>query len=292
MTLRFRIVLLGWMLLGFSLSLSAGSIPTTRLPKLRSAAVLVKDQRSGEFLVSKQADVAMPIASLTKLMTAMVILDAHLDMDKVITIEEADKDTLRNSHSHLFIGTQLTRREALLVALMASENRAARALGRTFPGGVQALVRAMNEKAKALGLSETRFEDPAGLSDGNVSSAHNLSKLVESACGYPLIGMYSTQPETTIQSGRKQLRFVNTNALVRNPRWQIGLSKTGYIEEAGRCLVMQTQLAQRPVLMVLLNSTGKNTRLGDANRIKQWLEGPKPRQQITQVEITANSAMR
>jgi len=276
MTSRFRIVLLGWILLGFSLSLSAGSIPTTRLPKLRSAAVLVKDQRSGEFLVSKQADVAMPIASLTKLMTAMVILDAHLDMDKVITIEEADKDRLRNSHSHLYIGTQLTRREALLVALMASENRAARALGRTFPGGVPALVRAMNEKAKALELSETRFEDPAGLSDGNVSSARNLSRLVETACGYPLIGMYSTQPETTIRTGRKQLRFVNTNALVRNPRWQIGLSKTGYIEEAGRCLVMQTQLAQRPVLMVLLNSTGKNTRLGDANRIRQWLEGPKP----------------
>ena len=276
MTSRFRIVLLGWVLLGFCLSLSAGSIPTTRLPKLHSAAVLVKDQRSGEFLVSKQADVAMPIASLTKLMTAMVILDAHLDMDKVITIEEADKDRLRNSHSHLYIGTQLTRREALLVALMASENRAARALGRTFPGGVPALVRAMNEKAKALGLSETRFEDPAGLSDGNVSSARNLSRLVETACGYPLIGMYSTQPETTIRTGRKQLRFVNTNALVRNPRWQIGLSKTGYIEEAGRCLVMQTQLAQRPVLMVLLNSTGKNTRLGDANRIRQWLEGPKP----------------
>ena len=274
MALRFRIILLGWILLGFSLSLSAGSIPTTRLPRLRSAAVLVKDQRSGELLVSKQANVAMPIASLTKLMTAMAILDAHLDMDQVITIEEADKDTLRNSHSHLFIGIQLTRREALLVALMASENRAARALGRTFPGGVQALVRAMNEKAKALGLSETKFEDPAGLSDGNVSSARNLSKLVETACGYPLIGMYSTQSDATIQSGRKQLRFVNTNALVRNPHWQIGLSKTGYIEEAGRCLVMQTQLAQRPVLMVLLNSTGKNTRLGDANRIKQWLEGP------------------
>ena len=157
MTSRFRNVLLGWMLLGFSVSLTAGSIPTTKLPKLRSAAVLVKDQRSGEFLVSKQADVAMPIASLTKLMTAMCILDAHLDMDEVITIKEADKDTLRNSHSHLFIGFQLTRREALLVALMASENRAARALGRTFPGGVQALVRAMNEKAKALGLGETKI---------------------------------------------------------------------------------------------------------------------------------------
>jgi D-alanyl-D-alanine endopeptidase (penicillin-binding protein 7) len=274
MALKSGVFFLGLLISGFSLDLSAGSVPTTRLPKLRSAAVLVKDQRSGELLMVKQADVAMPIASLTKLMTAMVVLDAHLDMDKAITIEEADKDRLRNSHSHLLIGTQLTRREALLVALMASENRAARALGRTFPGGVHALVTGMNEKAKALGLSETKFEDPAGLSDGNVSSAHDLSKIVEAACGYPLIGMYSTEPKATIQSGRMQLHFVNTNALVRNPHWQIGLSKTGYIEEAGRCLVMQTQLAQRPVLMVLLNSTGKNSRLGDANRIKQWLEGP------------------
>jgi serine-type D-Ala-D-Ala endopeptidase (penicillin-binding protein 7) len=278
MILRSGIVLLGLLISGFPLQLSAGSIPTTHLPKLRSAAVLVRDLRTGELLVAKQADVVMPIASLTKLMTAMVVLDAHLDMEKVITIEEADKDRLRNSHSHLLIGTPLTRREALLVALMASENRAARALGRTFPGGIQALVYAMNEKAKALGLSETKFEDPAGLSDSNVSSAHDLGKIVEAACGYPLICMYSTELEATIQSGKRQLRFVNTNALVRNPQWQIGLSKTGYIEEAGRCLVMQTQLAQRPVLMVLLNSVGKDSRLGDANRIKQWLEGPKPGQ--------------
>lgn len=276
MTLRSSIFLLGLLISGLSLNLSAGSIPNTRLPKLGSAAVLVKDQRTGEFLVSKQANVAMPIASLTKLMTAMVILDAHLDMDKVITIEEGDKDRLRNSHSHLFVGTQLARRDALLVALMASDNRAARALGRTFPGGVQALVKAMNEKAGALRLGDTKFEDPAGLSDGNVSSAQDLSKMMEAACGYPLIGKYSTQPEATIRSGKKQLRFVNTNALVRNRRWQIGLSKTGYIEEAGRCLVMQTQVAQRPVLMVLLNSTGKNTRLGDASRIRQWLEGHDP----------------
>jgi serine-type D-Ala-D-Ala endopeptidase (penicillin-binding protein 7) len=278
MTLRSGIFLLGLLISGFSLNLSAGSIPTTHPPKLRSAAVLVKDQRSGELLMVKQANVAMPIASLTKLMTAMVVLDAHLDMDKAITIEEADKDRLRNSHSHLMVGTQLTRREALLVALMASENRAARALGRTFPGGIQALVKAMNDKAKALGLSETKFEDPAGLSDGNVSSAHDLSKIVDAACGYPLICMYSTEAKTTIQSGKRKLQFVNTNALVRNPHWQIGLSKTGYIEESGRCLVMQTQLAQRPVLMVLLNSNGKNSRLGDANRIKQWLEGPQPKQ--------------
>jgi D-alanyl-D-alanine endopeptidase (penicillin-binding protein 7) len=156
---------------------------------------------------------------------------------------------------------------------MASDNRAARALGRTFPGGVQALVTAMNEKAGALALTETKFEDPAGLSEGNVSSARDLSRLVDQACRYPLICAFSTQPEAVIRSGRKQLHFGNTNALVRNRHWQIGLSKTGYIEEAGECLVMQAQLAERPVLMVLLNSTGKNTRLGDANRIRQWMEG-------------------
>jgi D-alanyl-D-alanine endopeptidase (penicillin-binding protein 7) len=160
---------------------------------------------------------------------------------------------------------------------MASENRAARALGRTFPGGTMALVRAMNEQARSFGLSETRFEDPAGLSDGNISSAKDLSRLVEKACNYPLICAYSTRTEVTLRREPKELHFANTNALVHNPRWQIGLSKTGYIGVAGRCLVMQTQLAQRPVLMVLLNSTGKNTRLGDANRIRQWLEGPKSR---------------
>jgi D-alanyl-D-alanine endopeptidase (penicillin-binding protein 7) len=185
------------------------------------------------------------------------------------------------------VGTRLTRRDALLLALMASENRAARALGRTFPGGIIALVSAMNEKARVLELSEARFEDPAGLSDGNVSSARDLIRLVDMACRYPLICAYSTQAEMTLQNGRKQLHFVNTNALVRNNRWQIGLSKTGYIEEGGRCLVMQTQLAQRPILIVLLNSTGKNTRLADANRIKQWMEGsqsaPKPRKQRAHV---------
>jgi D-alanyl-D-alanine endopeptidase (penicillin-binding protein 7) len=275
MALRVGIALLGLLYTGLSTNLPAGSVPSAPLPKLRSAAVLVKDQRSGEFLVAKQAETAMPIASITKLMTAMAILDARLNMEEIITIEEADRDNLRNSRSHLPIGTRLSRREALLVSLMASENRAARALGRTFPGGTIALVRAMNEKAGSIGLAETRFEDPAGLSDGNVSSAKDLGRLVEKACSYPLIRAYSTQMETTLHFGQRQLHFINTNALVRNPHWQISLSKTGYIEEAGRCLVMQTQLGQRPVLLVLLNSTGKNTRLGDANRIKQWLEGSK-----------------
>ena len=253
-------------------SVRAGSIPSVPVPKLRSAAFVVQDQRTGEFLLSKRADTAMPIASITKLMTAMVVLDAKLDMDKSISIEETDKDRLRHSQSRLPIGTKLTRQDALLVALMASENRAAHALGRTYPGGVSALVKAMNEKAQNLGLVETRFDDPTGLSDRNISSAQDLSRLVAAACHYPQICNFSTEPEFTLLQGRKKLTFVNTNALVRNPHWQIGLSKTGYIEEGGRCLVMQTLLARRPVLIVLLNSVGKNTRFADAKRIKDWME--------------------
>jgi D-alanyl-D-alanine endopeptidase (penicillin-binding protein 7) len=272
MASRFAIAVLGLFLLSCSVDLHGSSIPSARAPKLRSAAFIVQDQRTGELLLAKQAGTAMPIASITKLMTAMVLLDAHLDMEEMIAIQEADKDTLRNSRSHLLVGTRLTRRDALCVALMASENRAAHALARTYPGGVRAFVKAMNEKARTMGLGETKFEDPTGLSEGNVSTAQDLSRLVAAACHYPAICMFSTQREATIQLGRRQLKFVNTNALIRNPRWQIGLSKTGYIEEGGRCLVMQTLLAKRPVLIVLLNSTGKNTRIGDANRIRQWME--------------------
>lgn len=273
MRLRVLVVLLSCA--GICCNLQAGSLPTDRIPKLGSAAALVKDMRSGELLLTKQADTAMPIASITKLMTAMVVLDARLDMEERITIQEADKDTLRHSQSRLPVGTQLTRGETLLVALMASENRAANALGRTFPGGTMAMVRRMNEKAAALRLFDTKFKDPAGLSDGNVSSAKDLSRLLEAALQYPLICEYSTQPDAVIQSGKKMLHFSNTNALVFNSRWHIGLSKTGYIEEAGRCLVMQTRVARRPVLLVLLNSAGKSTRLADANRIRQWMEGDK-----------------
>lgn len=274
MASRFVTAVLGLILVCFTFDLHAGSIPSTRVPKLRSAAVIVQDQRTGEFLLMKKAETAMPIASITKLMTAMVVLDAKLPMDDMITIEEADVDTLRHSHSHLPVGTQLTRHEALLIALMASENRAAHALGRTYPGGVHALVRAMNEKAQSLDLSETRFDDPTGLSDGNVSSAQDLSRMVDAASRYQTICEFTTERDYLLQYGRKKLRFVNTNALIRDPRWQIGLSKTGYVEESGRCLVMQTQLAQRPVLIVLLNSNGKNTRFADANRIRQWMEKP------------------
>ena len=239
---------------------------------LKSASALVLDQTTGQALLEKQAGSVQPIASLTKLMTAMVLLDAHLDPQEMLTITREDMDVLRHSKSRLPVGTRLPREQALLLALLASENRAAHALGRTFPGGLSAFVQAMNAKARALGLADTRFEDPSGLSAGNVASAHDLARILEAAYGYPEIRDFSTRPETTIQSGRRSIQFPNTNALVRSPRWTIGLSKTGYIEEAGRCLVMQAMLANRPVLIILLDSWGKYTRLGDANRIKSWLE--------------------
>ena len=253
------------------LSLGAATPIPARL-MLKSASALVLDQTTGQPLLEKQAGVAVPIASLTKLMTAMVLLDAHLDPREQITITNDDKDDLRHSRSRLPVGTLLPREEALLLALLASENRAAHALGRTFPGGLGAFVQAMNAKARALGLSGARFEDPTGLSSGNVATAWDLARILQAAYHYPEIRDFSTRPQVTIQAGRRSIQFPNTNALVRNGRWDIGLSKTGYIEEAGRCLVMQAMLANRPVFIILLDSWGKYTRLGDANRIKQWME--------------------
>ena len=264
--------LLGFVLAAGFATLSATSPrPPARL-SLKSASALVLDQSTGQTLLEKQAGAVVPIASLTKLMTAMVLLDAHLDPLEILTITNDDKDTLRHSRSRLPVGTCLPREQALLLALVASENRAAHALGRTFPGGLPTFVQAMNAKALALGLTGTRFEDPTGLSSGNVATARDLAHILEAAYGYPEIRDFSTRRETTIQSGRRRIQFPNTNALVRSPRWSIGLSKTGYIEEAGRCLVMQAMLANRPVLIILLDSWGKYTRLGDANRIKQWME--------------------
>ena len=243
---------------------------------LCSTSALVEDQRTGELLVQKQADLVLPIASITKLMTAMVVLDARMNLQESLTIEPEDVDNLRHSHSHLPVGTRLTRGEALLLALMASENRAAHALGRTYPGGLGAFVTAMNAKARSLGIVKTRFEDTAGLSRGNVSCARDLARMVDVAHRYQLIRECSTRKEAVIHSGRRTLIFRNTNLLIRSPHWQIGLSKTGFIGAAGRCLVMQAQVAQRPMLFVLLDSQGKLTRFGDANRIKQWIEGPPP----------------
>lgn len=245
---------------------------------LRSASALVEDQQTGEFLVQKQVRAVVPIASITKLMTAMVVLDAQMNLQESLTIGREDVDTLRHSRSRLPVGTHLTRGDALLLALMASENRAAYALGRTYPGGSDAFVAAMNAKAQSLGLTETHFEDPAGLSSGNVSSALDLAQMVDAAYRYRLIREFTTCEEATIHSGRRTLAFRNSNRLVRSPRWQIGLSKTGFIDEAGRCLVMQAHVAHRPVLIVLLDAQGKLTRFGDANRIKRWMEGPKSTQ--------------
>ncbi len=250
-------------------------LPSGRL-QLRSSAVLVQDQRTGEYLVEKQSAQVLPIASITKLMTAMVVLDARLNLAEVLSIEPEDVDTLRHSRSRLPVHSRLTRREALVLALMASENRAAHALGRTYPGGLTTFVAHMNIKARELGLRETRFEDPTGLSGGNVASARDLARLVDVAHRYPQIRDFSTRDTATLRSGRRSLQFINTNALVRGGRWRIGLSKTGYLDEAGKCLVMQARIAGRPLVIVLLDSWGKYTRLGDAQRIRQWMEGPKP----------------
>jgi serine-type D-Ala-D-Ala endopeptidase (penicillin-binding protein 7) len=241
---------------------------------LRSASALVLDQRTGECLIQKQADAILPIASITKLMTAMVVLDAKMEMDlqESLTVVSEDVDTVRHSRSRLPVKTTLTRGDALRLALMASENRAAHALGRTYPGGLNAFVAAMNAKARSLGLADTHFEDPTGISNGNTSTARDLARMVDAAYQYRLIRESTTCKENTIYSGRRKLQFHNTNNLIRNPRWQIGLSKTGFIDEAGRCLVMQSEVAKRPVLIVLLDAQGKLTRYGDANRIKHWIE--------------------
>lgn len=252
--------------------LSSDTEQYPRALHLRSAAALVKDQQTGKCLVLKEADTVLPIASITKLMTAMVILDATTNLNESLTIDKSDIDRIRHSHSRLPVGTKLTRREALLVALVASDNRCAHALGRTYPGGINACVRAMNAKARRLGLTETRFEDTTGLSSQNVSSAQDLAVLMEEAYEYSLIREFTTSKKATIYRGRRAMEFNNTNTLVRNSNWDIGLSKTGYIDEAGRCLVMQANVAERPVFIVLLDSQGKQTRIGDANRIKRWLE--------------------
>jgi D-alanyl-D-alanine endopeptidase (penicillin-binding protein 7) len=233
---------------------------------------VVIDQNTGEAIVEKQPDVVVPIASITKLMTAMVVLDAGLDLQEVISIGDEDIDWLKGSRSRLPVGTTMTRETAMLLALMSSENRAANALGRHYPGGLQAFVQAMNRKAEALGMDSSRFEEPTGLSSNNVSTAHDLAHMVTAAARYPEIRTYSTTAAARIELKGRVRDFGNTNVLVRNDNWQIGISKTGYISEAGRCLVMQARVAGKPVVIVLLDSNGTMTRVGDANRIKRWME--------------------
>jgi len=243
----------------------------TRLA-LYSASALVIDQNTGQAMIEKQPDLVVPIASISKLMTAMVVLDAKLDLQEVIAIGDADVDGLKGTRSRLPVGTTMTREAAMLLALMSSENRAAHSLGRHYPGGMPAFVQAMNKKAQALGMYNSRFEEPTGLSSNNVSTAHDLARMVAAAARYPEIRQYSTTAEAKVELNGRIRDFHNTNALVRSDNWEIGVSKTGYISEAGRCLVMQARVADKPVVIVLLDSNGKMTRVGDANRIKRWME--------------------
>ncbi len=239
---------------------------------LKSSAALVMDQDTNEVLFAKNSEAVLPIASLTKLMTATVIVEAKLSMDEMVSVTAEDVDTEKNSSSRLSVGTTLTRGELLHLALMSSENRAAHALGRTYPGGLSAFVGAMNTKAKSLGMTDTRYVDPTGLNSRNQSSAKDLATLVKSAYQQPLIRELSTSREYTARVGARQVQFHNTNSLVRSHSWDIGLQKTGYIVEAGRCLVMQAKMAGRKFIMVFLDSSGKYSRQADAERVRRWIE--------------------
>jgi D-alanyl-D-alanine endopeptidase (penicillin-binding protein 7) len=232
----------------------------------------VIDQDTREVLFSKNDKAILPIASLTKLMTGLVISGANLPMDEMITITQDDVDTEKGSSSRLRVGTELSRGELLHLALMSSENRAANALGRSYPGGLPTFVRVMNLKARALGMADTVYVEPTGLSSRNQSSARDLAKLVDVAYGDPVLRELSTSQGHQVSIGSRTLQYNNTNRLVKNPSWDIGLQKTGYISEAGRCLVMQTKVAGRRLIMVFLDSAGKLSRLGDAERVRSWVE--------------------
>ena len=242
--------------------------------QLASSKALIINQNTGEVLFAKNTNFPTPIASITKLMTAMVMLDAKLPQDEVIAISNEDIDYLKGTHSRLIIGTQMTRGEFLQLALMASENRAASTLSSNYPGGKPSFVRAMNAKALELGMSNTHFVDPTGLDSENVSTAEDLAKMVQAAYQYEPIRAATTtaQREVYLDGRAYPVLFKNTNGLVREGEWEIGLSKTGFINEAGRCLVMQATIAGEPMIVVLLDSNGKLTRIGDANRIRKWME--------------------
>lgn len=248
---------------------------------LRSSVAYVIDQDTQEVLLSKNEEAVLPIASLTKLMTTLLISEAELPLDEKITITQDDVDTEKNSVSRLRVGTVLTRGELLHLALMASENRAANALGRTYPGGLGIFVIMMNAKAQLLGMQDTRFAEPTGLSSQNRSSARDLALLVDAASSDPMLREFSTTRAYQVAVGRQKMVFANTNRLVLNQRWDIGLQKTGYISEAGQCLVMQVTVAGRKLIMVFLDSVGKLSRLGDAERVRRWVETNEAKQTLT-----------
>ena len=239
---------------------------------LKSSVALVVDQETQEVLISKNDSAVLPIASITKLMTGLLINDAQLPMEEMITITQDDVDTEKGSRSRLQVGASLARGELLHLALMASENRAAHALGRTYPGGLQHFVGLMNQKAKDIGMTDTRFVEPTGLSSKNQSSAKDLVTLVQTAYREPLLRDLSTSDSHVVDVGRHSLMYKTTNRLINNPSWEIGLQKTGYISEAGQCLVMQTKIAGRKLIMVFLDSAGKLSRIADAERVRRWVE--------------------
>ncbi len=239
---------------------------------LRSSVALVIDQDTQEVLLRKNDNAVLPIASLTKLMTGLVIAEANLSSADMITITQDDVDTEKGSSSRLAVGSVLSRGDLMHLALMSSENRAAHALGRTFPGGMEAFVARMNARAQQLGMRDTRYVEPTGLSSRNQSSAHDLATLVAAAYKEPVLRELSTSPGREVEVGRRVLQYNNTNRLVKNPQWDIGLQKTGYISEAGQCLVMQAQVSGRKLIMVFLDSAGKLSRIADAERVRRWLE--------------------
>jgi D-alanyl-D-alanine endopeptidase (penicillin-binding protein 7) len=269
-----------FLILALALALCCPSMPSAARraraaadqPEIRSSAVLVVDEASSKVLLARQADVATPIASITKLMTALVILGGRQPLDEVLEIAAEDREHGRGAYSRLAVGTRLSRGDLMHLALMSSENRAAHALARNYPGGLPGFVAAMNGRARVLGMSHAQFVDPTGLSSGNVASPADLSRLVIAASREPLIQEYSTDEVHAVRVGRRVLEFRNTDLLVRNPDWNIIVQKTGYITEAGKCLVMKTLIRGRSVVIVLLDSFGKYTRVADARRIRKWLE--------------------
>jgi serine-type D-Ala-D-Ala endopeptidase (penicillin-binding protein 7) len=254
---------------------------------LKSSVALVIDQETSEVLLRKNDSAVLPIASITKLMTGLVISEAKLPMDETITITQDDVDTEKGSSSRLRVGTALSRGELMHLALMSSENRAAHALGRTYPGGLNAFVEAMNQRAQLLGMGDTKYVEPTGLSSRNQSSAQDLARLVAMASQDKMLSELSTSPGHQVEIGRRTLQFNNTNRLVKNPAWDIGLQKTGYISEAGQCLVMQARVAGRKLIMVFLDSAGKLSRIADAERVRRWVETHSP----TGVPMPAGTAV-
>ncbi|HEX6639182.1 MAG TPA: D-alanyl-D-alanine endopeptidase [Steroidobacteraceae bacterium] len=266
------------LLLSLGLTSVAGAAPvkaqgkTPAGPGIRSAAALIVDGENGQVLFERDAAHVAPIASITKLMTALVVLDGQQALDEKIEITRADVWTGKGAFSRLPVGAKLTRGELLKLALMASENRAARILGRAYPGGMKAFVKTMNAKARALGMTRTRFDDPSGLSSNNVSNARDLVKLVNAASRDSRIREFSTLRSLDVRAGRSMLTYRNTNLLIGKPDWDINVQKTGYTHDAGECLVMEAMIGERPVVMVLLNSFGKLTRTADARRVRKWME--------------------